>query len=383
MGTNTFTALQTVSTAAGTTAISGTHTAGSGFTKGVYGESLSTDGTGVHGVHTATTGIYAGIAGESFSTDAFAVGGAGTITSAAPGGYSAGVRGINNGTGVNGIGVWGSHGGSGWGVFGTTLSGRGVHGISLAGTGLNYGGYFQSNSTTGRGVQGTGSALTGANYGVYGISLSSTGTGDYGSAAQNNGINFGVYGSSASSVGFAGYFSGKVHVTGALTKGSGTFKIDHPLDPENRYLSHSFVESPDMMNIYNGNVITDASGAAVVEMPDYFETLNRDFRYQLTVIGQFAQAMAAEEISGGRFAIKTDKPGVKVSWQVTGVRQDPFAEVHRVKVEEDKSAEERGYYLHPTEYGQPKEKGIEQLHHPSDAAVTENAGEGQETVARR
>ena len=60
----------------------------------------------------------------------------GTVTSAAPGGFSAGVRGINNGTGGNGIGVYGSQAGSGWGVYGTTPSGIGVNGNSSSGTGV-------------------------------------------------------------------------------------------------------------------------------------------------------------------------------------------------------------------------------------------------------
>ena len=79
----------------------------------------------------------------------------------------------------------------------------------------------------------------------------------------------------------AGNFEGNVHVSGNLSKGSGSFRIDHPLDPENKYLYHSFVESPDMMNVYNGNVILDEQGEAVVEFPEWFEPLNRDFRYQL------------------------------------------------------------------------------------------------------
>jgi hypothetical protein len=67
-------------------------------------------------------------------------------------------------------------------------------------------------------------------------------------------------------------------VTGTLTRSGGSFKIDHPLDPENRYLQHSFVESPDMMNIYNGNAELDDQGRATVVLPEYFETLNGDFR---------------------------------------------------------------------------------------------------------
>jgi hypothetical protein len=147
-----------------------------------------------------------------------------------------------------------------------------------------------------------------------------------------------------------GYFAGNLTVTGKVTKGSGSFKIDHPLDPANKYLSHSFVESPDMMNIYNGNVTTNARGLATVVLPDYFEALNGDFRYQLTVIGQFAQAIVSKEISDGRFTIKTSRPNVKVSWQVTGIRHDAYANAHRIAVTEDKPATEQGTYLHPDVY---------------------------------
>ena len=97
--------------------------------------------------------------------------------------------------------------------------------------------------------------------------------------------------------------NGDVSIAGNLSKGSGSFKIDHPLDPENKYLSHSFVESPDMMNIYNGNVVLDDEGAAWVELPEWFEALNKEFRYQLTCIGGFAQVYIAEEIVDGRFKI--------------------------------------------------------------------------------
>jgi len=101
-----------------------------------------------------------------------------------------------------------------------------------------------------------------------------------------------------------------------------------------------------MRNVYNGNIVTDGSRTAIVEMPDYFASLNRDFRYQLTVIGQFAQAIVAEEMANNRFTIRSDKPNVKVSWQVTGIRKDPFAEAHRIRVEEEKPAGERGRCEH-------------------------------------
>jgi hypothetical protein len=143
---------------------------------------------------------------------------------------------------------------------------------------------------------------------------------------------------------------GNVNVSGSVYKTGGFFKIDHPLDPKNKYLYHSFVESPDMMNIYNGNVVTDTQGYATVKLPEWFEALNRDFRYQLTVIGSgdtWARARISKEIEKNSFVIQTDVPRTKVSWLVTGIRKDAYAEAHPIKVEEDKSLNEKGSCLHP------------------------------------
>ena len=127
-----------------------------------------------------------------------------------------------------------------------------------------------------------------------------------------------------------------------MKKYGGSFSIGHPLDA-NKLLNHSFVESPDMMNVYNGSVTTDRHGIATVLLPGYFEALNRNFRYQLTPVGQFAQAMVAEKVKGNRFVIKTNKPGVEVSWQVTGIRHDAYANQHRIQVEEPRPQTPRGH----------------------------------------
>jgi hypothetical protein len=272
------------------------------------------------------------------------------------------------------------------GVFGASSSGTGVDGTSISGVG----GAFAS--TSGIGIQGTSSSGTGVSstggpFGLFAIATGTNGSGVYGQAnngvnaagvygtstsgmgVYGNGVSYGLYGNSTNNIGvygttaqangnFAGYFHGNVQVTGNLSKGGGSFKIDDPIDPADKYLYHSFVESPDMMDIYNGNVTTDANGDATITMPDWFQPLNRDFRYQLTPIGQFAQAMVSSEIKDNSFSIKTDKPNVKVSWQVTGIRQDPYANAHRIPVEEDKPANEKGKYLYPTEYGQPASLGI-------------------------
>ena len=269
-----------------------------------------------------------------------------------------GVQGIaSSGTGVGGSSTSGSgvsgESSTSYGVIGSSASGHGVYGTSISG----YGVYGISNSSSGVYGKSTGSEDTG----VVGDATGSNGTGVYGKANSGSAA-YGVSGWSTS--GFAGYFSGKVHVNGALSKSSGSFKIDHPLDPANKYLFHSFVESPDMKNVYDGVVVTDENGLAVVELPEWFETLNRDFRYQLTVIGRFAQAIVEKEIERNRFAIRTNFGKVKVSWQVTGIRQDEWANAHRVPVEELKAPEERGSYLHPELFGQPEEKSVEWAAHP-------------------
>ena len=155
------------------------------------------------------------------------------------------------------------------------------------------------------------------------------------------------------------YSNGNVAVAGNLTKGSGSFKIDHPLDPANKYLYHSFVESPDMMNIYNGVVTLDARGSIWIKLPEYFGALNQDFRYQLTSIGSPQPSLyVAREISGNRFRISGGKPGGKVSWQVTGIRHDAYADAHRIQVEEEKPPQEQGHYLHPELFGAPPEQAV-------------------------
>jgi hypothetical protein len=294
-------------------------------------------------------------------------------------------------------------GDTGTGVVGYSPNGRGVYGESRASSnGTNVGaGVFGVNTNGGYAgrflgavsVEGplsvsvdTSQAIGGLGpVGVKGTSESSGGVGIYGEALPGAGSNsagvFGINSSGAAiwgkstgagsaiygqatSTGPAGRFIGNVSVegdlfvNGSVFKSSGNFRIDHPLDPANKFLSHSFVESPDMMNFYNGNVTTDATGSATISLPDYFSALNRDFRYQLTVLGQFAQAIVSREIAQNSFEIHTDKPGVKVSWQVTGIRQDAYAQANPIVVEESKPVEEQGLYLFPAGFGAGEEKQI-------------------------
>jgi hypothetical protein len=173
----------------------------------------------------------------------------------------------------------------------------------------------------------------------------------------------GVFGVSSQ---VAGLFNGAVGISGNLSvSGSKFFRIDHPLDPANKFLTHAAIESYEVLNLYSGKIVLDGSGQALVQLPDWFEAENTDFRYQLTAIGQPGPNLhVAEEIHNNQLRIAGGSPGMKVSWQVTGVRQDAWVKAHPMQVETEKPANERGYYLQPELFGQPEERGIIWLHHP-------------------
>jgi hypothetical protein len=222
-----------------------------------------------------------------------------------------------------------------------------TNGVSALNTIANGIGVLAS-APTGYGVVGS----TDSVFGVTGLAQTN-GAGVAGSTDTGAGI----FGATTAGNGWAGLFDGDVNVTGFLIKGGGAFRIDHPLDPENKYLSHSFVESPDMKNIYDGVAVLNGAGEAIVTLPDWFEALNEEFRYQLTPMGAAFVPYVAEEIAGNQFKIGGGIPGRKVSWQVTGIRHDAFANAHRIQVEEMKPAAAAGTYLHPEAFGQPVEKG--------------------------
>ncbi len=225
----------------------------------------------------------------------------------------------------------------GYGRGGSFLGGYdGVQGLATPTGTLEY-----------HGVSGGAIGGNGDNMGVYGLAIQ----GDHNYAIYGDG---GLSGSE-----WAGYFAGDVHITGTLTGGKAGSRIDHPLDPANSYLNHAYVESPEMKNVYDGVAILDESGEARVVLAEWFEAVNSVFRYQLTAIGAPGPNLyIAEKISGNAFTIAGGEPGMEVSWQVTGIRSDPFSEAGRIVVEEEKPADEVGKYMHPEAYGLPREMGV-------------------------
>lgn len=295
------------------------------------------------------------------------------------------LSGRNAGTGGTGVQGYSE---KGIGVYGLTSSGTGVQGYSekrfgvygingktsgrtgdvagVLGQGtVEDGGRFISTDGTGVYAQSTNSAAVwgesaaGRTFAVMGISTGDGGVGVHGMATVGE-YPWAIHGYAIADSAFAraGFFQGTVEVAGTLLKSAGSFRIDHPLNPATKYLSHSFVESPEMKNIYDGVATLDARGEAVVSLPAWFEALNRDVRYQLTCIGGFQPVYIAQKVRNNQFKIAGGTPGLDVSWQLTGIRQDAYAKAHPILVEEDKPAVERGHYLHPQLYGQPEEKGI-------------------------
>ena len=201
-----------------------------------------------------------------------------------------------------------------------------------------------------------------------GLNVTAT-TGDFATAITSTGkigvLTEGVIGISAVSTSggtFAGLFNGDVSVSGTLKKGFGQFQIDHPLDPANKLLYHSAVESDEMKNLYDGVAELDADGRAEVVLPDWFEALNESFRYQLTPIGTAAPDLhIADELHNGQFTIAGGHPNMTVCWLVSGVRHDAYAQAHPMQVEVPKSPEEAGWFLHPEEHGEPAERSLATL----------------------
>ena len=154
--------------------------------------------------------------------------------------------------------------------------------------------------------------------------------------------------------------TGKVWVNQDFTVvGTKAFTMDHPLDPENKLLMHVAAESNEVINFYSGNVQTDGSGKATVSLPDYFEAINKDFRYQLTVIGaSFAQAIISKEVLNNKFEISTNQPNVKVSWEVKGIRNDVRMQKNPFVAEVMKSPEMKGKYVDAKSHNQPQSKSI-------------------------
>lgn len=393
---------------------------------GVYGRVSGDAGRGVFGYADSATGPNYGVYGLTNSADGTAVfgwaasqGSGGTggrfVTQGSPGtavyGFSDALSGSTYGgwfsvQSASGTGVFGNASATSGTTYGGRFenwsdSGRAVYGWAHRAFGSTYGGYFENASTSGRGVYAHATATTGDARGVYGISDSTSGLGVVGYATTSTGTTFGVYGQSDSAAGRAVYGTATATGAGATPYGvlgqcstatlgyavfangdmgaSGVkpFRIDHPTDPENKYLLHYAAESPEVINFYRGTVILDERGEAVVELPHYFAMINKMPSYQLTAVAapmpmlHVVEKISPEALIAGEkagpgvapptcsFRIAGGVPGGEVCWRVEAVRNDLRMRLHGAPVEREKTGPERGKYQHPAYYDQSPEMGMD------------------------
>jgi hypothetical protein len=331
-----------------------------GGQNGVWAEALNVAGVGVYGTSRDTVAINYGVRGTASGSggrgiqgDCTAMNGTGVVA-AAPNG--AGARGLLS-LAFQGVAVEAQGGTHGILATGTT----GVDGASSTGNGV----YGHSTASGASGVYGEGSA--GALYGVagrapsfglWGEASGSTGRGVFGSARGANGI--GVYGfTDGGASALAGYFEGAVTVTGTFTAPASMMLMDHPDAPAQRWYRQAQIGSFEQVTVISGNLATGPSGRVGVRVPAVFARYHKDVRYQLTLIGQRGAAWIVDELNDrGRFTIATDVPNARVSWQLTGVRTDPAAVRHPLRVEAPKPRRQRGRYLQPELFGQPRSAGL-------------------------
>lgn len=261
------------------------------------------------------------------------------------------IQSATNSSSTNASAVIGSTTGAAWGVSGQVAS-------SATATSAVYGNNLRTNG--GHGVYGVGhNGLVGeTNYqlgfGVYGYNYDAIGP--IGNAVGTYGYGYvGVWGDDSGIGGFSVYANGDLGAAGVKS-----FQIDHPTDPENKYLRHFSIESDEVLNMYRGTVEFDQNGEVVVELPDYVEDVNINYSYTLTPVGGYAPLYVKEEIKDGKFVIAGGDPSMKVSWVVYGERNDPYLQQHPEKraVEPDKEDWNKGKYLKPELFDQPDSKKI-------------------------
>lgn len=349
----------------------------------VFGQSIGAGGRGVNGLSNNATGF--GVSASNINTSGtglIAVGNNSTpgyLTAGSAGAFTGSTVGVysvstNTSAAVGSAGVLGRDGNPGITTFagGTGLMGLGassataVIAYNTGTTAANFGVYSEILSTASAAIIGFDGIQS-----VYGSTLVANGTGVYGDGnAGNNSV--GVWGetynSGTNSVGvfgraitgganrYGGFFTNDLGSTGTKP-----FMIDHPQDPENKYLKHFSMESPEILNMYRGNVMLDANGEGTITMPGYFTSVNNtNYSYHLTPVGANAQVWVAEEINSGVFKIKSTVPNIKVSWMVMTERNDPYLqqypEERQVEIEKEDNA--KGKYLVPELYGKTQKDAI-------------------------
>ena len=155
--------------------------------------------------------------------------------------------------------------------------------------------------------------------------------------------------------------TGDLTITGAISKGSGSFQIPHPTK-SGQWLIHGFVESDKYGVTYDGEAQL-SGGVAVINLPSYVETvLAVDGRtLQITPVDGWSPLYRDGPIENGKFTVRTAAGGSntqKFNWQLSGKRGDPFVKGMKngqvdvngnLIIERDIKASELNYSDEPTQ----------------------------------
>lgn len=245
--------------------------------------------------------------------------------------------------------IVGSTSGAAWAITGQAEANSTAQ-AAMYGSNLRPGG---GHGVRGVGFNGTvGETNNQGGFGVFGQNFDAVGSGN-GIGVAGVGY-WGVVGeSSALSGGLAMLANGDMTATGTKP-----FTIDHPADPANKFLRHFSSESNEVLNIYRGNVTFDVNGEAVVEMPDYYDLINKNPSYQLTPVGGYMQLFVKEKLENGQFVIGGGIAGAEASWTVYAERNDPYLQQYPEMraVEMEKREGQKGKYFMPQLYGASMDK---------------------------
>ncbi len=391
-----------------TKVVSGWATSPTGFVFGGDFRTNSTDGRGIFASALAPTGSTYGGDFRSASTTGRGIFGYATATTgqAIGGDFRSDA---SSGTGIFGRAMSTTGNNVGGHFSSASNSGTGIIAESTSPTGDNYAAVFDSSTTSAISstalIRANGGGSSGATalralitssnggqaraiygdgragYGAYFIAL---GAGGYGASMQgdergasvHSTSGFGIRVDTANKDSYGVYSTAPTGGNGNAIFASGTFaasgtkalKIDHPDDPENKYLQQFCAEGDTPQLQYRGVVKLDASGAATVQLPAYFDKINRDPIYQLTAIGAAMPNLhVSHEEVDNQFQIAGGKAGAKVCWLVIGIRNDRFMQKYGAAAELDKSDENKGTYLMPELYNKGEE--LRQGFNPKDDIV--------------
>ena len=212
-----------------------------------------------------------------------------------------------------------------WQIGGTEGMRLASTGLTVTGNVIGTNGFLKASGSATFSAAAVGEAIFGPDSGVGGLLYGRGST--YDMTIGNRGTNVAL-GVTANTINLVA--PGNLAVTGSVSKGSGSFRIDHPLTSltETHHLVHSFIEGPQADLIYRGKV-TLVNGLSTVNIDTVssmtdgtFVILCRDVQCFTTNESDWTPVKGS--VSGNILTIEAqdNTSTANISWMVIGERQD-------------------------------------------------------------